>query len=35
MKYLLDASVRAKAVRPELHSDNAVRLLDEHRQALH
>jgi predicted nucleic acid-binding protein len=35
MKYLLDASVGAKAVLPELHSDKAVRLLDEYRQALH
>jgi predicted nucleic acid-binding protein len=35
MKYVLDASVGPKAVLPEVHSDKAVRLLDEYRRALY
>ena len=35
MKYVLDASVGARAFLPEAYCDKAVRLLDDYRQALH
>jgi predicted nucleic acid-binding protein len=35
MKYVIDASVGGKSVLPEVHSDKAIRLLDEYRQAIH
>jgi len=35
MRYVLDASVGAKAAIPEAHSDKAIRLLDEYRQGIH
>jgi predicted nucleic acid-binding protein len=35
MRYVLDASVGAKAAIPETHSDKAIQLLDECRQGVH
>ncbi len=35
MKYVLDASVGGKAVLPEIHSDKAMRLMDEYRLGIH
>jgi predicted nucleic acid-binding protein len=35
MKYVLDASVSAKAALPEIHSDKAIRLLEDYRQGTH